>query len=43
VDDFMTADNLVNQGRPFVDRFTQAILTRISSAGAVSSNALAGR
>ena len=29
VDDYMTAENLLNQGKPFVDRFTQAILDRI--------------
>ncbi|HJZ97866.1 MAG TPA: S41 family peptidase [Candidatus Solibacter sp.] len=26
VDDYMTLDNLLNQGKPFVDRFTQAML-----------------
>jgi len=30
VDDFMTVDNLLNRGKPFVDRFTQAMLDWIN-------------
>jgi hypothetical protein len=29
VDDYMTMENLLNNGKPFVDRFTQALLDRI--------------
>jgi hypothetical protein len=28
-DDYMTMDNLLNQGKPFVARFTQALAGRI--------------
>jgi hypothetical protein len=43
VDDYMTADNLVNQGRPFVDRFTRAVLGLITPGGAVAGNEAAAR
>ena len=31
--DYMTRDNLINRGRPFVDAFTQIIVDQIKSAG----------
>jgi hypothetical protein len=43
VDDYMTSDNLVNQGRPFVDRFTRAMLGLITPGGAVAGNEAAAR
>jgi hypothetical protein len=35
-DDYMTFDNLVNQGSPFVGRFTRAMLAMLSQGGSVS-------